>query len=140
MRQVKRSMEIALRDFLESEIPVLPLVLPVTDNIDITVNTSQPQNGRVFRPALSIDDNAGGFVIKNYTENLIHCICEKATKVRDYLANYQQWLLFLVDHMGWGLNEEETQDLVASISDIGVFDGVFIISADGVTLLASISR
>ena len=39
-----------------------------------------------------------------------------------------------------GLDVRETKDLISSISDIGNFDGVFIISNNGETLLASKSR
>jgi sensor domain CHASE-containing protein len=42
-----------------------------------------------------------------------------------------------VDHLGWGLDERETENLISSITDISNFDGVFIIRNNGETLLAS---
>lgn len=140
MYQVKRGLEIALKAFLVSGVSELPQSLQVTDNIEFTIYPSSPVVGRVFRPEGGSDNDAGGWVIPSYVENIGHCISEKSSKVRPYLAKYQRWWLYLVDHMGWGLDAEETQELISSISDIGVFDGVFIIGNDGISLLASISK
>jgi hypothetical protein len=137
MRQIRKAMVRALQAFLESDLSELPYILPVTEDIEFTIYPSSQAVGRVFRLAGGSDDDAGGWVIPIYIENLRHCISEKSKKVMDYLANYQQWWLYLVDHMGWGLDGSETQDIVSSISDIGVFDGVFILSNSGTSLLAS---
>jgi hypothetical protein len=140
MRRVKKDMEIALRNFLASGSPEFPYVLPINPKIEFTIYSSQAVNGRVFRPAGGSDGNAGGWVISIYIENLQQCVTEKSNKIATYLPKYREWWLYLVDHMGWGLDTRETQSLVSSINDIGNFDRVCIISADGESLLASVSK
>jgi hypothetical protein len=133
-------MEVALRCFLTYGLSEFPHALTVSENIEFTLFPSQQITGRVFRPAGSLDLDAGGCVIPMYIGNLRHCIIEKSSKVANYLPKYRVWWLYLVDHMGWGLDVRETKDLISSISDIGNFDGVFIINNNGKTLLASKSK
>src|SRR4030065_784423 len=110
MRQAKKDMEVSLRSFLTYEVRDFPHTLSVSENIDFTIFLSQPISGRVFRTAGSLDLDAGGCVIPMYTGNLRHCINEKSSKVTDYLPKYREWWLYLVDHMGWGLDGRETKD------------------------------
>ena len=140
MRHAKNDMEITLKNFLINGVSQYPQLLFVNAKIEFTVFPSQPIGGRVFRPAGGVDGDAGGWVIPTYKDNLRLCIIEKSLKVANYLPKYHVWWLYLVDHMGWGLDISETKDLISSISDIGNFDGVFIFSNDGETLLTSIIR
>jgi hypothetical protein len=140
MRQAKKDMEVALRSLLTYRVSEFPHKLTVSAKIKFTIFPSQPIDGRVFRPAIGLDEDADGLVIPTYIGNLRHCIIKKSSKVANYLPKYRVWWLYLVDHIGWGLDVRETKDLVSSISDIGNFDGVFIISNNGETLLASKSR
>lgn len=139
MRQAKKNMEAALSEFLTSGVTEFPCVLPVGNKIEFTVYSSRPINGRVFQLGGGSDQNAGGWLLPVYSENISHCIREKSSKVSGYLTKYQKWWLYLVDHMGWGLDSDETQNLISSINDIGNFDAIFILSSDGSSLLASIS-
>lgn len=140
MKQVKKDMKIALARFLDSGVSGFPCKLGVNEMIEFTIYYSQPVNGRIFRPANRSDRNADSRVITDYKENLRYCIIEKSSKVAPYLPKYSQWWLFLVDHMGWGLNAVETKDLTDSISDLGKFDGIFILSNNGDHLLASLTK
>ncbi len=109
MRQVKKEMEITLETFITSVTTALPCTLFVNPNIRFTIDASDPITGRVFRPAGGTDRNANGWVIPDYQDNLRHCIIEKSAKVSDYLTKYHEWWLYLLDHMGWGLDEKETE-------------------------------
>jgi hypothetical protein len=140
IRQAKKDVKNALNGFLASKIIEFPHVLLVSESVELKINPSRTIDGRVFRPALGTDGDGGGWVIQTYIENLRYCITEKSLKITNYLPKYREWLLYLVDHMGWGLDVEATGNLVSSISDIGNFDGGFIISNNGEDLLASISK
>jgi hypothetical protein len=140
MQQAKKDMEVALRSFLTQRVSEFPHKLSISAKIQFKIFPSQPIDGRVFRPSSGSDRDANGLVIPTYIENFRHCINEKSSKVADYLPKYHVWWLYLVDHMGWGLDVRETKDLISSNSDIGNFDGVFIINNNGETLLASKSR
>ena len=140
MRHAKNDMEVTLKNFLINGVSQYPQLLSVNAKIEFTVFPSQPISGRLFRPAVGVDGDAGGWVVPIYKKNLRLCVIEKSSKVANYLSKYHVWWLYLVDHMGWGLDESETKDLISSISDICNFDGVFIISNDGETLLTSILR
>ena len=137
MREVKIEMKNALFGFLDSGELSFPYELGLNESIEFTIYASQPIGGRVFRSAGGIDRNAGGWVIPVYKENLQLCVKEKSSKVAQFLPRYNQWWLFLVDHMGWGLDAKETKDLIDSVADLGNFDRVVILSNDGQRLLAS---
>ena len=59
MRQAKKDMETALRNFLESGMSEFPYLLSVNPKIEFTIDASKPIRGRVFRPAGGMDGNAG---------------------------------------------------------------------------------
>ena len=140
LRKAKRDMKVALKAFLGADVFNFPYKLRVNDNIVLTINASEPIKGRIFRQAGGLDKNRGGHLVQMYIENINFCIKEKSTKITNYLSKYCPWWLLLVDHMGWGLDKKETEDVFSSIKYLGIFEKVLIISSDGENLLLTISK
>jgi hypothetical protein len=86
-----------------------------------------------------LDEDAGGFVIPMYIDNLRYFISEKSMKTSDYFLRYSIWWLYLVDYIGWGLGKYECEEILSSITDPGGFNRIYIISYGDEKLLASIS-
>jgi len=73
------------------------------------------QTGRPYERAFVLggwsDHDSGGFVVSELDRNLRICIAEKAIKVAKFRHKYIRWWLLLIDHIGYGQDEEEVQAL-----------------------------
>ena len=79
--------------------------------------------------------DSGGALLSMYIENINHCIKEKSNKISQYQNRYNKWWLLLVDFMMWGLDENDISIVKPSISTLGLFDRLFIISFSNGKLL-----
>jgi hypothetical protein len=138
IRQVKSEMQIALNDFLQSDL-ALPCTIRVNEKIDLYIDSSDLVSEQVFRIAIEGDDDAGGGVISVYSQNIRHCIFDKSSKINRYKSRYSSWWLYLVDYMELGLSNEDVTNVMSTISYLGEFDKVVIINHAGEFLLFEVS-
>jgi hypothetical protein len=87
-----------------------------------------------------MDEDVSGSVILDYALAIGHSIREKTEKVRPHLHEFEEWWLFLVDHLGTfdALDAEEIRQVECSISDLGGFARVGLVDVRGRRLLLDI--
>jgi hypothetical protein len=64
------------------------------------------------------DLNSGGMLVGLMRENINHCAIEKDRKVAPVRSKYKEWWLILVDHIGFGLDEDEKDMVKAAMSTL----------------------
>ena len=74
------------------------------------------------------DGDSGGFVLSELNRNIRICVLEKTNKVARVRANYPQWWLLLVDHMGFGLDAAEREELRQLLQLDHSWDKILIVS------------
>jgi len=97
IRQAKKEMELALRNFLTYKVSSSPCEISVNSEITFLFYESNHGNGKLFLVGGSGDSDAGGWIIPVFVENIRHCIDEKSSKVSKRLPKYSEWWLYLVD-------------------------------------------
>ncbi len=115
-----RTLQVKVRNGLESLMASNPAngqMIATGDGFEIRVmcRTSTP------RPSMFVlgghtDLNSGGMLVGLMRENINHCAIEKAGKVAPVRSKYSTWWLILVDHIGFGLDEEEKSMVKAAVS------------------------
>jgi hypothetical protein len=133
-KTIKSQMRRTLESFLQKG-TAPPCRLGVNDAIGLSVYESQPLEGRLFRPAGSMNYDEGGAVLQMYAFNINRFIAEKTAKVAAHKSRYETWWLVLVDNLGWGLSQHELQELKKSLKDLGCFQRLYIIDRDAELLL-----
>lgn len=133
-KKIKADMKKALDGFLEQG-EHTPCSLHVNENVELTVFASRPVPNRIFRHAISSDDDSGGGVIQIYIDNITHCITEKTAKVKPHREGYCVWWLILVDNMGMGLIADETDEVKSALLSLGAFTRVIVINHSGTECL-----
>lgn len=136
-QNIEKKMKIALQNFLSLHEPNLPFEIFVTENIYFSLAFSEPVSGRTFRPSGSLDFDAGGWLIPVYSENIKNCISEKSKKIQKNLNLFNHWWLLLVDHIGWGLDHNEIEEVFKLVGNTDYFEKVIIIDSNGENLLTS---
>jgi hypothetical protein len=142
-RGVKRAgedMHKALDNFLEGR-RTTPCSLEVGSKIWFVVYPAKPFPNRVFRHAVTSDDDSGGLVVQFYVQNISHCIDEKAQKIVPYKNRYNEWWLLLVDTMmmAWNLDSYELQEVRTGIANLRGFNKIIVIDHFGKNCLLEIA-
>jgi hypothetical protein len=73
------------------------------------------------------DEDSGGWLIYEMERNIQYCLREKTKKISCVRANYKQWWLALVDHIGYGLDEFDRELFGDQVSIIHNWDRVILI-------------
>ena len=139
-RKIKKEMKQALQNFLDLKEPDFPLEISVNQEITFTLYKSDVGNGKLFPVAGSGDSDFGGWVIAVYADNIRHCINEKSSKISERLKNYNEWWLYLVDCMGFGLSKQEFLEVAQEVGNTGNFAKVVILDYHGQDVLGIIQR
>jgi hypothetical protein len=135
--QVKSEMRIALNDFLQSDW-TLPCTIRVNKNIELWIDSASLSGEHLFRIASEGDDDIGGEVISVYVQNIRYCIADKSVKISRYKSRYKEWWLYLVDYMELGLDQEDIQTVISTVSNLEEFSKVVIINYTGELLLLEV--
>lgn len=134
MGEIKREIQIALKEFLQNE-ALLPCKVNINEKIEFWIDKSMPINGRVFRLGGEIDGDAGGWVISEYIDNIKFCIAQKSSKISQYLPRYKVWWLCLVDYMNLGLDHDDVKQVKSALTNLNEFARVIVINRTGEFLL-----
>lgn len=140
IRQAKKDMELALKNFLDLEVSDFPYEISVNSEITFSFYESNPGNGKLFPAVGNYDSDAGGENISVYVENIRHCINVKSFKIGNRLQMYSEWWLYLVDYIELGLDTNEITKVVKMVDNIGNFNKVVVLSFDGKKIFATISK
>jgi len=77
------------------------------------------------------DHQAGGFVIAEMLKNIEHCLAEKSLKRANAKSAYDRWWLLLVDTTGFGIDEENTQELLRHVQRSPDWEKVIVLRSNG---------
>jgi hypothetical protein len=127
-----RAMTDALSVFLNGTRST-PCHLKVNDNIEFEIRSSETTvPNRVFRHAITSDDDSGGLVVQMYVSNILHCITDKKMKLAPVKHKYNEWWLVLVDTMmAWNLEAYEVGQIRAGICEYGDFNRIIVLDYFG---------
>lgn len=125
-KETENNIKTVLDNFLRGD-DEAPVVLSANDSLKIVIYPRSPKQGEVFRLAVSIDWDSGGWVVPVYAENINYCVFEKSTKIKDRVGEYEEWWLLLIDYIGGGLMTHEYKKLRPKIKSLGHFDQVRVI-------------
>lgn len=139
-KSIKTMMKKELNNILRSKNIIFPYKIQINNEITLEIISSKPRKGRVFISALEDDNDNVGEHISTYVENLRYFIKEKSQKISSKVSKYNEWCLYLVDYIGWGINSQDSKLIADSISDIGFFDKVIILSHSGEKILIEILK
>lgn len=125
-----------LKIFLDSQDIKLPCTLTINDNDDVSLTifsliifeSKKPITGCTFKLIGSMNYDIVVPITQLYIDNLQQCITEKSDKIKPHKHKYPEWQLLLVDSMSWSLGIEEVEKIKASITDLGLFDSLIVIS------------
>ncbi len=131
-KPMKRKIKSALRGYLSgtSSSP-----FSISDSLLIHITEGKPVQGRVFRLALSSQDEVDE-IVSTYIMNIRRCIQEKTRKITRYHHRYDEWWLVLVDQIGWSaLSANEADEIHRSIEKLGLFSKLYVIDNQANLLL-----
>lgn len=131
IKSAKNQMQTALSKFICDSNINFPYQIEINNNLILEINEAPPFEGRFFMPGVSDDNDAGGGVISTNIENIQYCIKEKSEKIKCERYKYDFWHLYLVDHLDWGLDSQEINEVKNFIKDPQAFDRIVIVNRDG---------
>ena len=124
----KKAIVKALIDFLNNP-PQLPSNIRVTQSIYLHIYPSQTVDGRVFRFAGGTDRDSGGWVLSEFEKNFKHCVEEKTQKIKAHKDKYASWWLVLVDHIAHVFEDNEKDEVKATVSTNSSWEKVIVLDS-----------
>ena len=100
----------------------------IDENLSLQFLPSEKKLESVFRLGGYVDYDATSFVVSEICKNLGNIIKEKEKKIMPYKGKYNEWWLALVDRIGWGISEEERNEIRDAIHAGNVFRKILIIN------------
>jgi len=83
----------------------------INETLEIRLNRIEGINSHFLAIGSIIDFDAGGFVISEISKNMILAISEKGKKIEKYYSRYPTWWLILVDYIGYGISDQEAEQI-----------------------------
>ncbi len=84
-----------------------PTKIPIDSNLQIELVRCPHDNSTFFSLGGCSDNDAGGWVLGEVAENLKLCVVEKEAKIMPYRYRYPEWWLVLVDHIDFGVDDQD---------------------------------
>lgn len=135
----KRLMQ-ALSDFLDSDRSTSEIIINSVPEFSLTIFETSPRYGRLFSFAGSSDEDEGGIPAQIYIKNIQYCIQEKTAKVITKLESFQEWQLYLVDSIGFNLDQQDISQIIHSIDTLGAFSEVVVLDYSGKNVIFKINK
>jgi hypothetical protein len=108
---VRRLLRQALREFIEHKDDP-PENIRINARLRLGFAKAGDLHDSLFVPGMSIDHDAGGFVVADLIENLRICIAQKQRKLEPFKSKYSEWWLAFDDLIGYGnLDADEVAQL-----------------------------
>lgn len=83
----------------------------IRDNLKIRIWPTKRKLKRIYEIGIQSDHDSGGFMVGEIYRSLKIIIEEKIIKIEQYQLKYSEWWLLLIDHMGFGLDDEDIKQL-----------------------------
>jgi len=132
VNKLKRDIRKALKAFYDAE-DKKPVRLQLREEPQFELIIKQAGctiNNKQFVLTGGKDRDRGFWVTSEMIRNLKICIEEKTTGAANREKDFPSWWLILVDHINWGLDENEMDTLRESIDyDSAIWDKVIILDA-----------
>jgi hypothetical protein len=106
LSNLKQKVRDALTAFLEGQIDLEDGKISVADRFELILIRPSVPRPTCFTLATAFDRDAGGWMASLLQDNIQICIEEKTRKIARFRSKYQQWLLLLIDHIGYGICEQ----------------------------------
>jgi len=74
------------------------------------IKTSKPHSD-LFVLGGFADSDSGGFILAELSRNIKICVTEKTRKIECVRSKYPEWWLVLVDHIGYGIDKRDYEEL-----------------------------
>lgn len=118
------------RQIIQQQLPLKEknLFVGVSENLNIKLIQSNVKLDKSILIGSIHDDDAGGFVLSEMERNIKLILPEKEERIKEFYQEYNSWWLFLVDHIGYGIEESEFQKLKKNFKAETTFDKIQIIS------------
>jgi len=100
----------------------------INDNISIKLHPSSKRYESIFVLGGLMDYDEGGWVVSEIHENLKIIIKEKTDKIAPHRHKYGIWWLALVDYIGYGISQENLDQLIDPPGPVHDWDKVILVS------------
>jgi len=118
----------SLKHFLNNPCP-LPIWIHVTETISLHISESYPVENKVFRFALGVDRESGGFVLSEFKKNFNYCMKEKSEKIKPYYNNYDSWWLILIDNIAYGFSATDKTEIKSMIIVNSLWEKIIVLNS-----------
>lgn len=125
LKRISKLTRQAIQSFLDDN-PVTPHQISLTKTVSIRIIQAGRFDTERFRVGLESDEDAGGWVIPLYVENIRYCIQEKEAKVRPYFDRYPEWWLILVDAL-FGAEARDSAAVIQGVGKSQVFNRIIVL-------------
>ena len=82
-------------------------VVQVSESVELDLIRASKDHGYTFIRGGYSDGDSGGWVMSEVERNLRICIADKEKKITPHRHKYPEWWLLLVDHIDYGMEEED---------------------------------
>lgn len=121
----KRCLEVAS---IPAPQPGAQLEAKLNHNFDVVFLRSTDKHESLFLMGGSSDQDSGGFILSEMEKNMKHCIQEKSRKTSAHRERYSEWWLALVDHIGYGLSEDDQMQFKSFFDIDHDWDRILVVS------------
>lgn len=128
--KVNKKLIKTFREKLKQQLPFeeKSLMFKASENLFIKLTQSSLKLDRSILRGGVQDYDSGGFVLAEMERNIKLVLPEKEERIKEFYQKYNSWWLFLVDHIGYGIEESEFKKLKSSFKAETIFDKIQIIS------------
>ena len=106
MPTLKRKVHGALTGFLERRMRLESSKIYITDRFELILIPPSKPRPACFTLGTALDRDTGGWMASLLRENIQICVDEKSRKIAKFRSNYERWWLVLIDHVGYGTQEQ----------------------------------
>jgi len=98
------------------------------ENFEMSFILSSFKTGNKFSEGITIDNDLHVFPLPSIDTSLSIILAEKETKMNPFKNEYQNWWLILIDYVGYGINQDEANNLDNKKLSETIFEKVFIVN------------
>ncbi len=104
------------------------LKISITENLDLRFFRSDLRLSKSIIFGTESDSDSGGYVVSNIYNNLKLVVNEKEKKIEKFYTEYKKWWLIVVDHIAYGLDSFDFEQLSEFQMIQSKFEKIFIVS------------
>jgi hypothetical protein len=97
------------------------------DNLKIGIWPTKRKLSRIYEIGIQSDHDSGGFMVAELYKSLNIIIEEKELKIEPFRNKYDEWWIVLIDHMGFGIADEDIRKLKSLPINNHIFKKIIIL-------------